>query len=100
MDDRGELCEGIEETVDDELTITTAQHLERATYEASYEPWPGNEGGEAEKWYRQAVLVVMPKSSELYEEVSASLEAEPGVDDEPAAPRIVRRAKGRRDRRS
>jgi 2OG-Fe(II) oxygenase superfamily len=94
MDDRGELCEGIEEDVYEEHVVTTTQTSDRTTYEASYEPWTGNEGGDAQQWYRQTVLVVMPKRGELYEDVSQPLAFEPEEEDE-TPPRIVRRAKRR-----
>ena len=99
MDDRGELCEGIEDDVYDDLIVSTAETLERSCYEASYEPWTGNEGGDASKWYRQAVLVVMPKSSELYDEACLPIGEDDEEEEEPTPPRIVRRAKRPADER-
>jgi hypothetical protein len=72
---RGEPCTGTDEPVDDTCVVTTVESHGRIAYETQSEPWTGNEGGTADKWYHQAALVVIPRSSPLHEEVAQPLPA-------------------------
>jgi hypothetical protein len=78
VDAQGEPRAGTDEPVDDDCIVTTVASHGRSAYETSIEPWTGNEGGTAEKWYHQAALVIVPRRSPMYDEIVAS--------PEPAAP--------------
>lgn len=70
IDRRGRPCRGTEECPQRECVVTTIEFDRRTPYEASHEPWTGNEGGSAEKWYRQAALVIIPRATSLHSEVA------------------------------
>jgi hypothetical protein len=70
MDERGEPCPGPDAAADDSCMVSTLGSLDRVPYRVAGAPWTGNEGGEAEQWYRQAALVLIPKTSPLFEAIS------------------------------
>lgn len=69
VDGAGRPCPGSDEPADHSVVVSTGDPDQRAAYERSYEPWTGNEGGEAEQWYHQAALIVVPRGSELHREI-------------------------------
>lgn len=85
LDAEGRPCAGIDDVADDEQVVTTVPSHRRVAYDTTCEPWTGNEGGTAEKWYHQAALVVVPRRSDLHEDIAqlrtpASRDAEPVVE--------------------
>lgn len=74
IDRAGQPCCGTTEGPDRQCVVTTIVADERTPYESSSEPWTGNEGGSAEKWYHLAAVVLIPRGSELCAEVSRRLE--------------------------
>lgn len=69
IDRRGEPCRGTSDGPDRDCVVTTLAIDQRTPYETNAEPWTGNEGGSAEKWYHQTALVVIPRESALHDEV-------------------------------
>lgn len=54
-------CAVPDETAADELILTTAEERRWSAYAAEAEPWTGNEGGEAVKWYHLTAVVLVPR---------------------------------------
>ena len=98
VDGQGEPRAGTNEAVDDDCIVTTVESHGRSTYETSLEPWTGNEGGSAQKWYHQAALVIVPRRSPLHEEIVGVPEPEAGVDDRAAGARGAETVRVRRRR--
>lgn len=95
VDDRGQPCRGSDEYADDSCILTTSESIGQSPYATSAEPWTGNEGGTAEKWYHHTALVVLPRGSDLHFEVTDSEVTEPQSTNLPPAtgPSVVRRPK-------
>ena len=71
VDRRGQPSRGSEQAADDScIVVTNVDSLGRSPYETSAEPWTGNEGGTAEKWYHHAALVVIKRGTSLHAEVT------------------------------
>ncbi len=99
VDGEGRPCHGSGEPADDSVVVSTGDPHQRAAYERSYEPWTGNEGGEAEQWYHQAALIVVPRGSERHREIVGHA-GEPGVGEEaittsPPPSRVIVRSRRR-----
>jgi hypothetical protein len=89
LDTEGRPCAGTDDAASDEHVVTTVPSHHRVAYDSMCEPWTGNEGGTAEKWYHQAALVVVPRRSELHEDITRPRPPAPSDEEPPAA-----RAKG------
>lgn len=89
LDAEGRPCAGTDEAAADEQVVTTVPSHRRVAYDTTCEPWTGNEGGTAEKWYHQAALVVVPRRSELHEDIGRPRSPAP-IDAEPPAERATR----------
>lgn len=99
VDGDGRPCPGSGETADDSVVVSTGDPHQRAAYERSYEPWTGNEGGEAVQWYHQAALIVVPRGSERHREIDGGA-GESAAGDEalrgsPTPPRVIVRSRRR-----
>ncbi|MEM9072771.1 MAG: 2OG-Fe(II) oxygenase [Myxococcota bacterium] len=67
LDEAGEPCAGTDLEGDIECTVSTIDSHTRAAYHQWHEPWTGNEGGTADRWYHQTALVVVPGGDLLQE---------------------------------
>ncbi|MBX2802979.1 MAG: hypothetical protein KTR31_35175, partial [Myxococcales bacterium] len=88
IDERGERCVGPEEEVSDGSIVLVEERHDWASYSASADPWRGNEGGVASKWFRVTAIVVVPRDT------WDPFEQEPAPDTPPAPRRILRRRAG------
>jgi hypothetical protein len=85
LDAEGRPCAGTDDAAGDEHVVTTVPSHHRAAYDTMCEPWTGNEGGTAEKWYHQAALVVVPRKSELHEDIARPRSPARSDEEPPAA---------------
>lgn len=86
LDAEGRPCAGTDDVAPDEQVVTTVPSHRRVAYDTTCEPWTGNEGGTAEKWYHQAALVVVPRRSELHEDIARPRPPAPSNGEPPTAP--------------
>ena len=71
-------CAGTDEMVDDDCIVSPLPSHGRPAYETHCEPWTGNEGGTADKWYHQTAIVIVPRRGELHEEIVGPVEESEG----------------------
>ena len=69
IDGEGRPCTGTELEMAE--VVSLVDPMERSPYQLHGEPWTGNEGGDAQQWYRGAALVVGPSTGSVYERACA-----------------------------
>ncbi|MEN0063388.1 MAG: 2OG-Fe(II) oxygenase [Myxococcota bacterium] len=64
LNEQGTPCVGPQVPIMNAAIVTTAHQHDWTSFDASFEPWRGNEGGTAEKWFHVALVVLVPRDAE------------------------------------